>query len=108
MYSLQKLAAAGIPQFPPAELATLFDWCWDYGESTGDARYCSLSRSIQVINELFEPYGAVPTELINSLDGVLAARLVTVISAPSPEAGSKLAKALRQEIDQTIAASRVS
>src|SRR5579883_325487 len=101
--SLRRLADEGIAAFPPLALPDLAAWCWDIGETTGDARYCSLSRSIGQIEELFEPVEAVPQNLVRHLDGLLARTVGDILQADSAEAGSILARSLREDISLTIA-----
>jgi hypothetical protein len=51
---IRRLATGGIGAFPPTALPTAAAWLWDYGEATGDARYCSLSRTIEMITAAFD------------------------------------------------------
>jgi hypothetical protein len=96
--SLLRLSSGGIAQYPPSELATLADWCWDRGETTGDARYCSLSRSLTHIAKLFEDDQGVPGGLINALDQLLSSRVSGILEADTAEIGASLARSLREEI----------
>src|SRR5690349_2206264 len=96
--SLLRLANAGIAAYPPSQLRLLADWCWDHGEATGDARYCSLWRLLDVIAEMFEEHGAVSSDLIASIDASLEANIPRVLQAAPPASGAQLARELRQEI----------
>ena len=97
-HSLRRLAKGGIARFPPADLGPLADWCWDYGEATGDARYCSLWRALHPIAEAFDDRGALPTELVNHFDAVLNELLDGVLDAETAESGSMLARSLREQL----------
>jgi hypothetical protein len=102
--SLRQLANEGIAKYlPPTALGSLVEWCWDYGESTGDARYCSISRTLSYIYETFEIHEAVSQSLIDELDELLAANLVDVIEARTAVIGSSLARQLRNEVSLAIA-----
>lgn len=100
---LLRLAEHGITKFPPSELSTLEAWCWDYSEASGDARYCSLARSISLLSDLFEiTSGQVSADLIVNLDGVLREQLPSVLRAANPQDGALLARQLREGIGSAI------
>src|SRR5215217_1232461 len=69
--SLRRLAEQGLAPFPPAAIGSLADWCWDMGETTGDARYCSLWRALSWIGDLFDDTCGVPTAAVERLDMTL-------------------------------------
>lgn len=96
--SLRRLGSDGIGRFPPSELGPLADWCWDYGEATGDARYCSLWRALRPIADMFDDRGAVPTKLVSHFNAVLNQLLADVLDAETAESGSMLARSLREQL----------
>jgi len=98
LHSLRRLASEGIGGLPPSALGDLADWCWDYGEATGDARYCSLWRALRPIADTFEADDAVPTESVNRFDAVLNQRLDDVLDAETAESGSMLARSMREQL----------
>ena len=100
--SLYRLAEQGLARFPPTALNSLADYCWDRSEATGDARYSSLWRTIAWINDLFDDYGGLPTDLVNNLDGILRARLAGVLEAGSPEEGAHLGRLMREDLQASI------
>jgi hypothetical protein len=86
--SLHRLAKQGLRQLPPSSLPDLAEWCWDSGETSGDARYCSLSRTLNLIWGTFEPHGAASRELVDALDQLLSTQLTAVIQADTAELGA--------------------
>jgi hypothetical protein len=96
--SLLRLASSGVSSYPPADLPTLADWCWDHGETTGDARYCSLWRSLSAIVDLFDAHGAVPVAVTAALDRIFQESLPDIVAAPDVEVGAGMARALRESV----------
>lgn len=96
--SLATLAKSGLSAFPPSKIGDLASWCWDIGEATGDARYCSLARTMGLIDDLFEEFGAVGIALIGDIDRLLSDQLPAVIEAETAEEGSRLARILREQV----------
>jgi hypothetical protein len=91
----------GVRALPPDLLDTLAPWCWDWGETTGDARFCSLSRSLQILADTFDKRGesgGPPAPFVDQVDDLLRADVPSVLDATSAEEGSLLARALRQEL----------
>lgn len=100
---IRRLATTGLAAFPPTALESAADWLWDYGEATGDARYCSLSKAIGTIAVAFEDrYGSLPSPVIAALDDILSERLVDVLSASSPADGSRLARLTREAVAEAL------
>ena len=98
-HSLERLAADGIAAFPPSQLASLADWCWDFSEATGDARYSSLSCTVRMIAQLFadENY-APPVERVAAIDAALRQYMPEVLQAADAASGAVLARSLRETI----------
>jgi hypothetical protein len=101
--SLRQLAEQGIGRFPPVRLADLADWCQDFGEATGDARFCSLSSAIGVVVDLFESNSEqAPTALVEQLDVLLRQNMSAILDAETAEEGSLLSRQLREAIERTV------
>jgi hypothetical protein len=100
---IRRLATTGIAAFPPTALESAADWLWDFGEATGDARYCSLSRTIGMIADAFEDtYESLPNSVVGAVDIVLSERLPEVLSATSSRDGSALARLTREAVAQAL------
>lgn len=102
--SLLRLATLGIGAFPPSRLHEQASWCWDLGERTGDARYCSLSYCLDNIADLFcnATDGQALTRLVPRLDTLLHVHLQAVLFAPAGRDASLLARNLRLRITREI------
>lgn len=96
--SLLRLANDGIARFPPADLQTLADWCWDYGEATGDARYCSLWRCLDLLAERFAQFEALAAEDVSFYDGLLRACMADILDASESALAASLARQLREQM----------
>jgi hypothetical protein len=99
--TLKRLAEVGVSDLPPSLLFDLSPWCWDYGEITGDARYCSLSRTLDIIVEAYEQYSMVSTVWLAELDQLFINQLPDVLVASSSEDGSLLARSLRDAVEES-------
>jgi hypothetical protein len=100
---IRRLATGGIGAFPPTALPTAAAWLWDYGEATGDARYCSLSRTIEMITAAFDAnYEGLGNAILNEVDGVLATRMPDALGAELPSDGSTLARLMREAVCQAL------
>lgn len=99
-HSLRRLADEGLAAFPPHGLRTAADHCWDVCETTGDARYCSLWRTLDLLALPFEDEGgpSPAVDVIDRIDDVLRGQLRGVLDAPSAEAGSLLGRRLREDV----------
>jgi hypothetical protein len=101
--SLRQLAVGGIAAFPPALLDRLAPWCWDRGETTGDARYCSISRTLQMFIATFDEQdesGGVEATFLEFVSDALRLYLPSILDAATPEEGTLLARVLRLEVAQ--------
>jgi hypothetical protein len=95
------LASGGVAKGPPSILDELVPWCWDRGETTGDARYCSLSRSLGIIQNTFDEQGesgGVSSRFLRRVDEIITRNLSAVLDAETPEEGALLARSLRMSI----------
>jgi hypothetical protein len=96
---LDRLAAQGLSALLPVErLRDLAEHCWDRGETTGDARYCSLWRTFGEIAGFFEEYDAMGAWTLGSLDSVFKRDLGAVLQADTAELGALLARSVREEV----------
>lgn len=102
--SLQRLADEGIGRFPPVSLVELSEWCWSVGEDSGDARYCVISRTLDMLSDLFDAsYESVASRLVERLDTDLARLLPEVLDASSSQEGTRKAAVLRESLAAAIA-----
>jgi hypothetical protein len=101
---LSRLAERGVAAFPPANLSTLAEWCWDFGESSGDARYCSLWRTLSMVAAPFDQDDALSSAVVARIDSVLRTSLPDVLTADSAADGSLLARALRERLLDAVGA----
>jgi hypothetical protein len=96
--SLRRLADEGVAAFPPTALGDLVEWCWSFGEETGNARYLSLSQALKLIDDLFADCGACPTASVDSLSRLLRTWLPAILDAVDPADGTAFARLLRQQL----------
>lgn len=96
---LERLAEQGLTALLPLErLRTAAEYCWDRGETTGDARYCSLWRTISYVVENFEEFEAMETRTFNTVDCAFQRHLTGILRAATPEEGALLGRSLREEV----------
>jgi hypothetical protein len=84
------------------DVETLSDWCWDWCEQTGDARFCSISRMLGHLDAWWTEHdesGGVPSALLKRIESVIQRDLQRILDATDPASGSVMARALRQEVD---------
>ena len=65
---------------------------------TGDARYCSLWKTIGYIVEFFDEYDQMETRTVEGVDHVLKHHLGGILHAETAEAGALLGRSLREEV----------
>lgn len=100
---LKRLAKHGLTALlPVSHVQDIAEYCWDRGETTGDARYCSLWRSLDVVIQAFESHGYLPAETVRNLDDILMRYLPDVIDAQTAEQGALLARAMREQVIVSI------
>ena len=104
--SLRRLASEGIESFPPSALQNLVEWCWDFGEASGDARYSSLSASLALVAGLFEDDGAAPNSLVQALNEHLYLWIPAILQANTAADGALSARSFRQDVAETISRTR--
>jgi hypothetical protein len=101
---LERLAREGLAALPPLLLPDIANDCWDRGAITGDARYCLLWRSLDLIAQIFEDRGQLPTPIVDELNGAFARLLPGALDATTAEEGTGLARILDDEIRSVLAA----
>ena len=94
---IRRLARGGIEAFPITSLQTAADWLWDYAEATGDARYCSLSRTVAMIWSEYEDHSEqIAMSTVDTLNEALEAGIIDVLNQPSATDGALIARQLRE------------
>jgi hypothetical protein len=83
---------------PLERLRSAADFCWDQGEATGDARYCVLWRCLDAIAQRLEDDDNLTQDIVDDLNHAFARHLPGVLSAPTAEEGTWLARMLREDI----------
>lgn len=100
---LQQLAEHGLAAVPRLDDVAVA--CWEHGENTGDARYCVLWRSLQVISGAYGDrpedvhFEGLASSVVSRLDGVITRELPAVLSAEDPEHGTAIAVTMARAID---------
>lgn len=100
---IRRLAAGGVAAYPPTALPSAAAWLWDFGEATGEARYCSVSRSLEMISAAFDAnYEVLPSVVLADLDRILATQLPDVLGAALAPDGSTFARLMREAIAHAL------
>ena len=100
---LERLSEQGVAALLPLErLRAVAEYCWDRGETTGDARYCSLWMTISRVVEVFEEFGAMEIRILNSIDYAFRRHLRAVLHAATIEEGALLARSFREEVQARL------
>jgi hypothetical protein len=68
------------------------------GETTGDARYCSLWCALSWIRDLFDDSYGVPTAAVERLDVTLREWIPVILDATEPAEGSHFSRLMREEL----------
>jgi hypothetical protein len=98
--SLQLLADIGVAQLPPDRLESVAEESWAWGVATGDARYCVLWRTIQMVDAWFGEGDdrRLASSFIERIDVVVKRELPGVLAAADAETGTNLAAALDEAL----------
>lgn len=100
---LLRLAAGGLIAFPLDRLPTAVDWLHDYGEATGDGRYCSLARTLSAIEDWQDAQsGQMLAETVEGLDEALKQALPGVLDTVRAADAAPLARVLRMTVQQIL------
>jgi hypothetical protein len=100
---LSRLAESGFSAVPPYEFSGLSDELWAAGASTGDARWCWLARSVELLRQTWDERQVVPGRLADDLASTLSQWIPAVVDAPGPEEGTHLASVLFQDLALQLA-----
>jgi len=73
--------------------------CWEASENTGDARYSSIARTLELIAEHWEQKRMLATE---GLDRVLRNLVPTILNAKTAQEGASWARVMRGEIAEAL------
>ena len=73
-------------------------WCIDRAENSGDARYCSIARTLIFIAEEWDHRGALPTSVVTDLADLLQRGLRDALDAAEPADGSYFGRLLREQV----------
>lgn len=99
--TLSRLGAEGLAAVPGDQLTTLADWCEDWAEATGDARYCFIARALGAVagwREEHDEAGGVPAEFLSEIDSLVRAELPAALAAETPSHGAHLAADLCRQV----------
>lgn len=99
---LHALAERGFATVPASRLSDLADWAWDWGEATGDARYCSVSRTFSSIDIWWSEHKVIPLALCTRIDDLLQSHLPAILASDSSADASALARALRVVVHEVL------
>lgn len=94
---LHLLASDGFEGVRPTEFADLAAWCRDWCVATGDARFCLLSETLQLIFDAFGEQG-LPAAISDAIDEALRRALPHILLATDLSSGSQQANYLLNEI----------
>ncbi len=99
--TLSRLGAEGLAAVPQDQLTTLADWCQDWAEATGDARYCFIAKALSAADSWREEHdeaGRVPEDLLAEIDTLVRTELPTALAAETPSHGARLAADLCRQV----------
>jgi hypothetical protein len=102
LIELRELAEQGFSAVRPSELGQVGERAWDHGETSGDARYCSLGRTVLLIHEWWvehDEQGGVPVSVASALEALLMSRLPGILNAPLASDAAPLARTLREDVE---------
>lgn len=95
---IERLAAVGVGRLPGDMLQEAAEEAWQWGVAAADARYCVLSRTLEMIDHWFEHSGgALAHQFLNRVDQLLQRELPGLMSA-DVEAGCALAASLHEQL----------
>jgi ketol-acid reductoisomerase len=99
--TLSRLGVEGLAAVSGEQLTTLADWCQDWAEATGDARYCFIAKTLSAVDawrEHHDEAGGVPAELLLAIDALVRAELPAALAADTPSHGAHLAADLCRSV----------
>lgn len=99
---LRRLAEGGSEAVPVDQFRELSNWCWDWSEASGDARFCSLARALGSIDSWYSEHDAVPRHLANELEQACLEDLPPILEAGAPADAAILARGFRQRVEALL------
>jgi hypothetical protein len=84
------------------DLADLISWCWDNAENTGDARYCGVARTLELILDRWDTKSGLHSSTVIEMNRILASHLNAILDAESPAAGAGEARWMREQIAHVL------
>jgi hypothetical protein len=103
--SLRTLAYQGFAGIKGDQLGDLAEWCRDYSEATGDARYASIGQALSELSEWWSWHdrsGGIPFRLMSEIEGIIKERLPEILAAASARDAAPLARNFRREIERRL------
>lgn len=103
--SLRLLAERGFAGVPGDQLHDLGEWCVDFSEASGDARYSTIGRTLIDLAEWWsehDKYGGIPVMLKDELESLLMSHLPTVLNVERSSDAAPLARLLREEVQSRL------
>jgi hypothetical protein len=98
---LNRLASGGFAGFAPDEASELADSTREQCASTGDARYCFIADTLELLDRWWtehESAGGVPRSIAESIDEELKASLPEILAEVRPADGTTKAKSMCDRI----------
>lgn len=89
---MRRLASEGLDAVAPLSLRDVSRWCWEEGARTGDARFCIIAKTLELLASSYEDLGAMP---IGPVDRAIAEDLGAVLD--DEDAASASARAWRMK-----------
>lgn len=99
--SLQTLAHQGFDGIKGDQLGDLAEWCRDYSEATGDARYATIGEALFELSEWWSFHsrsGGIPFRLMVDIEEVIRRRLPEILDISSAQDAAPLARSFRKEV----------
>jgi len=103
--SLQTLAHQGFADVKGDQLGDLAEWCRDYSEATGDARYAIIGQALSELSEWWSWHdrsGGIPFRLMSEIEETIKRRLPEILATASARDAAPLARSFRQEIKRKL------
>jgi len=98
LLALSELATRHEELISADEAADLAELTWQYGITTGDSRYCVLSRSFRVIAEQYEDFGVLPTASITAAMREIRRSLPNILNAANASDAARAAALLADSV----------
>ena len=103
--TLRDLAVQGFTAVRGDQLGALAEWCQDYSEATGDARYASVGQGLDELFEWWSEHdrsGGIPLVLRNEIEETIKSRLPLILATTDPADAAPLARDFRQELESKL------